>query len=179
MGVGDEKATGWDAPPGPDAKLFKGRERTIVHQITMGAALLGGKRFPEAKAELRKTIASNRDRNPNDDLRWSTLHLLSVALSAQRKFGEAVTASEQARNLVVQVGNRSLSIRVEQALLELEHRMAGLDPRYAGVGRRVTGGAAGRQRDLAREKNARAVIIEYVIRRGGRLGQSFPSQYRR
>jgi len=68
----------------------------------MGAVLLGAKRLPEAENELRETLASNRDWNPNDDLRWSTLHLLSVALSAQRKFGEAVTASEEARKLIVQ-----------------------------------------------------------------------------
>ena len=74
-------------PPGADAKLFKGRERTIVHQITMGAALLGTKRFLDAEKELRDTLASNRDWHPNDDLRWSALHLLSAALTAQRKFG--------------------------------------------------------------------------------------------
>jgi tetratricopeptide (TPR) repeat protein len=46
---------------GAEASLDKGRERVLVNRITLGAALLGGRRFADAVRELRETLESNRD----------------------------------------------------------------------------------------------------------------------
>ncbi len=54
---------------GAEARLNKGRERTMVNQITLGAALLGARRFRDAVRELREALESNRDWNANFDLR--------------------------------------------------------------------------------------------------------------
>jgi hypothetical protein len=145
----------------------------------MGAALLGAKRFAGAAKELRETLTSNRDWNPNDDLRWSALHLLSAALSAQGKFGDAVAISQEARKFVVQGGQRGVSIRVQQALSawdyassvghwegataeqrvealrELDQRTAGLYPRYAVLAGALLEAPPGPARDRASEKDAR------------------------
>jgi hypothetical protein len=82
---------------GADGTLHKGRERTFVYQITLGAALPGAQRFSEAERELRETLKRNVDWSPNDDLRWSALHALTQALRAQGKFEEEIAASKEAR----------------------------------------------------------------------------------
>jgi len=89
-------------PPGKDARLPKGRERTMVYQITLGAALNGAKRFVDAERELRQTLAGNRDWNANLDLQWSAMHLLTLALEAQGKYGEAAAAARDAAKLAEQ-----------------------------------------------------------------------------
>jgi tetratricopeptide (TPR) repeat protein len=81
---------------GAEASLDKGRERILVNRITLGAALLGGRRFADAERELRETLASNRDWKANPDLWWSALHLLARALEAQGKFEDAVSTAKEA-----------------------------------------------------------------------------------
>jgi tetratricopeptide (TPR) repeat protein len=80
---------------GADARLNKGRERNMVNQITLGGALLGARRFPDAARELRQTLESNQDWNANSDLRWSALHLAARALESQGKFEEAAAAAKE------------------------------------------------------------------------------------
>ena len=48
---------------GAEASLDKGRVRILVNRITLGAALLGDRRFADAVRELRETLESNRDWN--------------------------------------------------------------------------------------------------------------------
>jgi len=78
----------------PDAKLDKGRERMMVYQVTLGAVLVGARRYREAIGQLRETLDRNSDWNANYDLRWSALHMLTAALSAQGNYEEAVRAAK-------------------------------------------------------------------------------------
>jgi tRNA A-37 threonylcarbamoyl transferase component Bud32/tetratricopeptide (TPR) repeat protein len=89
-------------PPAKDATLQKGRERTMVYQINLGAALVGAKHFADAERELRQTLARNRDWNANLDLQWSAMHLLAAALEAQGRYEEAVTVAASAEKLANQ-----------------------------------------------------------------------------
>jgi hypothetical protein len=89
-------------PEVKDSALAKGRERTLVYEVTLGAALLGAKRYVDAERELRETLARNRDWNANWDLVWSTMHLLTEALEAQAKYAEEVAIARDARKLVDQ-----------------------------------------------------------------------------
>ena len=82
--------------PGADARLAKGRERAMVNQITLGAALLGARQFADAERQLRRTLDANRDWNANYDLESSALHLLTRALQAQGKFEAALSAAGDA-----------------------------------------------------------------------------------
>jgi len=75
--------------------LNKGRERNMVNQITLGGALIGARRFPDAARELRQTLESNQDWNANFDLRWSALHLAARAFESQGKFEEAAAAAKE------------------------------------------------------------------------------------
>jgi tetratricopeptide (TPR) repeat protein len=81
---------------GADARLNKGRERTMVNQITLGGALAGAQRFADAERVLRQTLKSNQNWNANYDLRWSALHLLARALESEGKFEEAAAAAKEA-----------------------------------------------------------------------------------
>src|SRR5262249_51909747 len=94
-------------PAVADAKLSKGRERTMVNRITLGQALLGARRYADAAREVRETLESNRDWNANYDLRWSALHLLARALEAQGNFEEAAAAARDALKFGVAQGNGS------------------------------------------------------------------------
>src|SRR5262249_734447 len=82
---------------GADAKLVKGLERSMVNRLTFGAALLGAGRFADAVRDLNATLQQNRrEWNPNIDLVWNALHLLTRALEAQGKSEEAVNAAQEA-----------------------------------------------------------------------------------
>jgi tetratricopeptide (TPR) repeat protein len=80
---------------GAEASLAKGRERILVNRITLGATLLGDRRFADAARELRQTLESNQDWNANYDLRWSALHLVARAFESQGKFEEAAAAAKE------------------------------------------------------------------------------------
>ena len=82
-------------PAGTNAEALLGRERMMVYRISLGAALLGAKRFDEAERELRATIAQNQDWKANHDLIWCTYHLLFQALDAQGKSEAAFAAGKQ------------------------------------------------------------------------------------
>jgi serine/threonine protein kinase len=89
---------------GAESRLNKGRERAMVNRITLGATLLGARRFAEAENELRETLEENRDWNANYDLRWSALHLLSRAQEAQSKFEEAVVSAKDGMKFARGIG---------------------------------------------------------------------------
>jgi tetratricopeptide (TPR) repeat protein len=101
---------------GADAKLSKGRERWMVYQVVLGAALSGAGRFDEAARELRDTLARNRDWNANVDIQWSALHLLTTALAAQGKYEEASHAGREALQLAVQSSGPGAHSRVLMAV---------------------------------------------------------------
>ena len=118
-------------PGGADSKLFKGRERRLVHQITLGAALLGAKRFAAAETHLRDTLENNRDWKPNEDLRWNAMHLLAQALAAQGASGTAQGASgdelsvaAEAFQLIDAQTNRGVSASVIKAIAAFDYALA-------------------------------------------------------
>jgi len=112
-------------PAVKDATLHKGRERTMVYQITLGAALIGAKRFADAERELRQTLARNRDWNANLDLEWSAMHLLTADLEAQSRYEEAVAEAREAEKTAVQgtFGN-TFSARVLRAIAARDYASA-------------------------------------------------------
>ncbi|HEY3840097.1 MAG TPA: tetratricopeptide repeat protein, partial [Bryobacteraceae bacterium] len=127
-------------PAGADAKLNKGRERWMVYQIVLGAALSGAGRFDDAARELRDTLERNRDWNANIDLQWSALHLLTAALSAQGKYEEASHAGKEALDLAVQSSGPGVHSRVLLAVAARDYaesvahwKLASPDDRTAAV----------------------------------------------
>ena len=115
---------------GADGQIFKGRERRMVHRITLGGALVGAKRFGDAERELRDTLVSNRDWTPNEDLRWSAQHLLTQALAAQGKFEEALRMATEARQLIDTQTNSGFSAAVLKAIAAADY--AAVLARYPG-----------------------------------------------
>jgi tetratricopeptide (TPR) repeat protein len=108
-----------------DAALPKGRERTMVYHITMGAALLGAKRFADAERELRQTLAHNRDWNANLDLEWSAMHLLTAVLEGQARYEEAVAVARKACKLADQaVHGQEFYARVLRAIAARDYASA-------------------------------------------------------
>jgi hypothetical protein len=97
----------------------------MVYQITMGAALLGAKRFADAERELRQTLAHNRDWNANLDLEWSAMHLLTAVLEAQARDEEAVAVARKACKLADQaVQGQELYARVLRAIAARDYASA-------------------------------------------------------
>ncbi len=86
---------------GADAKSQRGRERGLVYQMAMSAALIGARRFGEAERQIRDVLAQNADWRPNHDLLWCVYHLLLKALLAQDKRQEAVAAGAQGLKMAV------------------------------------------------------------------------------
>jgi serine/threonine protein kinase len=110
---------------GAEASLNKGRERTMVNQITLGAALLGDRRIADAVREFREALESNRDWNANYDLRWSALHLLARAFEAQGRFEEAVSAAKTAMKFaVLENGGQGFSTQVIRATAARDYASA-------------------------------------------------------
>jgi tetratricopeptide (TPR) repeat protein len=110
---------------GAEASLDKGRVRILVNRITLGAALLGDRRFADAVRELRETLESNRDWKPNPDLWWSALHLLARAFAAQGRFEDAIsTAKEATKFASVEDTGGGFSTRVMRALAARDYASA-------------------------------------------------------
>jgi predicted Zn-dependent protease len=140
---------------GADAKLNKGHERSMVNQITLGAALSGDRRFDDAARELNDTIQQNRrEWNANFDLVWSALHLLARTLEAQGKYEEEVNTAREAMKFTGEPTAKEVHLRVLRAIaardfasamahwknagpdaraeaLQALHASDGLDERYA------------------------------------------------
>ena len=140
-------------PAVKDAALPKGRERTMVYHITMGAALLGAKRFADAEGELRQTLAHNRDWNANLDLEWSAMHLLTAVLEAQARYEEAVAVARKACKLADQaVHGQEFYARVLRAIAARDYASAvaawkGSSPEQCATARRsLTDSVAGLDR---------------------------------
>jgi tetratricopeptide (TPR) repeat protein len=109
---------------GAEASLDKGRERILVNRITMGAALLGARRFADAEQELRETLESNRDWKPNPDLSRSALHLLTRALEAQGKFEDAVSTAKEATRFSRAEDIGGFAMQMSRALAALDYGSA-------------------------------------------------------
>src|SRR5262249_501898 len=77
-------------PASSEASVVKGRERSMVYHLMLGAALLDVGRFDAAIRQMRDTLRQNSDWNANLDLRWSALHVIARALEAQGRFDDAI-----------------------------------------------------------------------------------------
>ncbi len=111
-------------PPAKDARLDKGRERTLVYHIDFGAALLGAKRLGDAEREMRQTLARNRDWDANTDLQWSALHILTEALNGQGKFQEAISSARDAQKLFNRIPGDAFYARVMRAIAARDYASA-------------------------------------------------------
>jgi hypothetical protein len=107
---------------GADAGLHRGRERLMVHQITLGAALLGAGRPDDAALELRETLERNHDWNANVDLIWSALHVLAETLESQGKYQEAASTAKE--ELKQSIPLTTYSDRVRKALAVRDYAAA-------------------------------------------------------
>lgn len=102
---------------GADAKLFKGHERAMVNRISLGAALLGDRRFDDAARELNDTVQQNRrEWNVNFDLLWSALHLLTRVCEVQGKYEEEVKTAREAMQASGSPSQRGLNLSVLRAI---------------------------------------------------------------
>jgi tetratricopeptide (TPR) repeat protein/predicted Ser/Thr protein kinase len=116
-------------PPAPEANQSRGRERLFVHEVSLGGALLGALRWAAAEAQLKKTLAVSGGYVPNDDLRWSALHLLCSALVKQGKFEEAVSTALEARKFAERSKGEAVSVKVRRAWASADYALAiGLSP---------------------------------------------------
>jgi hypothetical protein len=84
-----------------DAKSQRGRERTLVYQMAVSAALIGAKRYGDAEKQIRDILARNEDWKANHDLLWCMYHLLTKSLYGQDKRQEAVAASAEALKMAL------------------------------------------------------------------------------
>jgi serine/threonine protein kinase len=140
---------------GADAKSVRGHERFIVNRVTLGAALLGARRFDDAMRELNDTLDQNRrEWNANFDLVWSALHLRTRTLEAQGKYLEEVNSAREATLATGIPSQTGMNLRVLRAVaardfafavahwksagpdvraeaLQALHACEGLDERYA------------------------------------------------
>src|SRR5262249_43682142 len=103
-------------PPGADGDTSKGRTRTMVYRITLGATLLGAGRFDDAIREMRDTLRPNADCSANYDLRWSVLQAIARPLEAQGKFDDALAPAREARKSTKEQGFVGCSGRTLLAL---------------------------------------------------------------
>ena len=102
---------------GPDAKLVKGHERSMVNRLTFGAALLGARRFGEAAREMNNTLQENRrEWNVNVDLIWSALHLLTRTLEAQGKYEDAANAARDEMKSAGAPAAKEFNVRITRAI---------------------------------------------------------------
>ncbi len=109
------------SPPGADGNLFKGRERRMVYGISLGGALVHSKRFAAATQRLRDVLAGNRDWNPNLDLRWSAMHLLTLSLEAEGESEEALRVAREAWQLIDPEKDNSYSAGVRKAIAAADY----------------------------------------------------------
>jgi tetratricopeptide (TPR) repeat protein len=139
---------------GADAGQHRARERLMVRQITLGAALLGAGRLDEGVHQLRETIERNRDWDVNWDLVWSALHLLAVTFEKTSNYQEELTVAEEETKHVLH--DPANNLRVMAAIAARDYAAAvahwkdaspsdrakalqgleasnGLDERYAGL----------------------------------------------
>ena len=118
---------------GADAKLFKGHERAMVNQITLGAALLGARRFDDAARELNDTVRQNRrEWNVNFDLAWSAMHLRSRTLEAQGKYEEEVNSAREAMGSTGVPSQQGMNVSVVRAVAARDFAFAAAHWKSAG-----------------------------------------------
>ena len=139
---------------GADAGLHRARERLMVRQITLGAALLGAGRLDEGVRQLRETLDRNRDWDVNWDLVWSALHLLAVTFEKTGNYQEELTVAKEETKYVLQDPSNNLRIMAVITMRDYAAAVAhwkdatpndrakalqgletsnGLDARYAGL----------------------------------------------
>ncbi|HKE27413.1 MAG TPA: serine/threonine-protein kinase [Bryobacteraceae bacterium] len=111
-------------PVGADARTNRGRERALVYRIALGAALIGAKQFNAAERHLRETLSQNEDWHVNHDLLWSTYHLLTKALEAQKKRHNALSASKTGLKMAVFSPEQGLSSQVMRAIAARDYAFA-------------------------------------------------------
>src|SRR5262249_31380848 len=96
---------------------MKGHERSMVNRTTLGAALIGARRFDEAIRELNDTLQRNRSEwNANFDLMWSAMHLLVRALEVQGKYEQAVSTAREAMKFTSTSSRQEMHVRVLKAI---------------------------------------------------------------